>query len=224
MRQIPALVREKRLLLAAIALAIGVILLGWTYIGGRTSAESDADMPMLANDQTALVDDLPSDLAATSDQQPQVNPTPAEAFAVVYISGAVRHPDVYQVPAAARMKDVVVAAGGLADDAAADRINLAEHVVDAQHIHIPRQGEEQPEPAISDDSAPAGEQAALVDINTASAADLDGLPGIGQSIAQRIVEYRTANGPFQAIEDLRKVKGIGPALFAKITPLIAVGP
>jgi competence protein ComEA len=170
------------------------------------------------------VDDVLSEPAATSDQRPDTNPTPATLFAVVYISGAVRHPDVYQVPAAARMKDVVVAAGGLADDAAADRINLAEHVVDAQHIHIPRQGEEPPEPATSGDIVPSGEQAALVDINTACATDLDGLHGIGQSSAQRIVEYRTANGPFQAIEDLRNVKGIGPALFAKITPLITIGP
>jgi competence protein ComEA len=224
MRQIPALMREKRRLFAVIALALGAILLGFTYLGGQEPLGSDADTPILADDQGAFVESLASDTAATSGQPPDEQPTPAAAFAVVYISGAVRHPDVYQVPAAARMKDVVVAAGGLTDDAAADRINLAEHIADAQHIHIPRQGEDPPEPAAGGETAPAGEQTALLDINTASAADLDGLPGIGQSIAQRIVEYRTTNGPFQAVEDLQKVKGIGPALFAKITSLITVGP
>jgi competence protein ComEA len=135
----------------------------------------------------------------------------------------VQHPDVYRVPAAARVKDVVLAAGGLTDDAAADKINLADHLADAQHIHIPRLDE--PDPAAAPvDSAPDDGKGTLLNINTASTTDLDGLPGIGQSIAQRIVEYRTTNGPFQAVDDLQKVKGIGPALFAKIAPLVTVGP
>ena len=63
-----------------------------------------------------------------------------------------------------------------------------------------------------------------LDLNTASASDLDSLPGIGQSFADRIIEYRTTNGPFASVEDLQKVKGIGAALFAKIAPLVSVGP
>jgi competence protein ComEA len=141
----------------------------------------------------------------------------------VYISGAVQQPDVYQVPAVARVKDVVLAAGGLTEDAAIDEINLAERVADAQHIHIRRQGESSSSPpSASEDTAGEG-QGGPLNLNTASAADLDDLPGIGQSIAERIIEYRTTNGPFQAIEDLQNVKGIGPALFAKLAPLVAVG-
>jgi competence protein ComEA len=125
---------------------------------------------------------------------------------------------------AARVKDVVLAAGGLTEDAAIDQINLADHVADAQHIHIRRQGE-----AASNQEAPGSEAAGdskdrLLNLNTATATDLEDLPGIGQSIAERIVEYRTTNGPFQSVEDLQKVKGIGSALFAKLAPLVTVGP
>ena len=133
---------------------------------------------------------------------------------------SVRAPEVYQLPAAARMKDLVLAAGGLAPDADLDRINLAEPLKDGAHVHIPRQGESAPDSSAGD--APA--QNELIDLNTATAADLDGLPGIGQALAQRIVDYRSANGPFKSVDDLQSVKGIGAALLAKIAPLITAGP
>jgi competence protein ComEA len=137
----------------------------------------------------------------------------------------VRAPDVYRLPSEARLKDLVIAAGGLSAEADPEQINLAERLKDGQHIRIPRQGEAPPASTGAEDTASATpEQGKLVNINTAGAAELDGLPGIGQSIADRIVEYRTTNGPFKAAEDLRNVKGIGPALFAKIAPLITVGP
>jgi competence protein ComEA len=140
---------------------------------------------------------------------------------IVYISGAVRAPDVYELPREARIKDLVLAAGGLAADAAPDRINLAERLKDSDHIHIPRAGEI----AEAETVNIAGEaQDGLLDLNTASAADLEELPGVGASIAERIIEHRSANGPFKSVEDLRSVKGIGPALFAKIAPLTTVGP
>jgi len=223
MQQIRALVREQwRLATASMLILVAILLAAWTFIGRDGVAAPAVDTP--AEDQGVFVDSLSSGDIATPDQPPEARPTPAAAFAVVYISGAIQHPDVYQVPANARVKDVVLAAGGLTEDAAVDRVNLAEHVADAQHIHIPRQGDDPPDMAASGESAPAAGQETALNINTASAADLDGLPGIGQSIAQRIVEYRTANGPFQSVEDLQKVKGVGPALFAKIASLITVGP
>src|SRR4029079_3275696 len=100
----------------------------------------------------------------------------------------------------------------------------AERLKDGQHIRVPRQGERPPPNASDQDASAAAEQSELVNINTASTAELDGLPGIGQSLAERIAEYRTANGGFKTVEDLQNVKGIGPALFTKIAPLITVGP
>jgi competence protein ComEA len=222
MRQFLALARKKQLLGAAIALILGITVLAFWFLDGSIPASSGAEIDTLTNDQAAAFGETAPEIEAP-EARSEPNSTPTTAYAIVYISGAVQQPDVYQVPAAARVKDVVLAAGGLTEDAAIDEINLAEHVTDAQHIHIRRQGES-PSPAAPVDDAAESSKDGLLNLNTASAADLDGLPGIGQSIAERIVEYRTTNGPFQSVEDLQKVKGIGPALFAKLAPLIAVGP
>jgi competence protein ComEA len=139
----------------------------------------------------------------------------------VYISGAVGAPDVYELPSDARIKDLVLAAGGLTTDADREHINLAERLTDSEHIHVPRQGESHDDGTVVDGTGDTT-QTGLLDLNTASASDLDSLPGIGQSFAERIIEYRTTNGPFTSVEDLQKVKGIGAALFAKIAPLVSV--
>jgi competence protein ComEA len=142
---------------------------------------------------------------------------------VVYVSGAVRAPDVYELPSEARIKDLVLAAGGLTADADAERINLAERLKDSEHIHMPRQGEATASDSTAADPSGAAQSGPL-DLNTASASDLADLPGIGAALAERIVEFRTSNGPLKSVEDLRNVKGIGSALFAKISPLVTVGP
>jgi competence protein ComEA len=223
MRQFRALAQRKLLLVAAGLVLLGSTLIAWQFL--RSSARA----PVL--ESTEVQDDDPFALSTTPlDAEPAQPPRPGTGatataeYAIVYISGAVQHPDVYRLPAEARVKDVVLAAGGLTEDAAVDRINLAEHITDAQHIHIPRQDEPDAETGSAGEGATERSADAPLNINTASAADLDGLKGIGPSIAQRIVEYRTANGPFQSVEDLQQVKGIGPALFADIAPLITVGP
>jgi competence protein ComEA len=221
MRQIRLLAGSKLGLLAAGMIIVGAIAMvfWWFLASGNQTPTSTAAL----EDDSATPEIGQGDLPGSPTEPSAPEATPAPEFVVVYISGAVQHPDVYRVPAAARVKDVVLAAGGLTADAAVDKINLADHVTDAQHIHIPRVGEQDAAPAPTD-GAPEENQGGLLNINTASAADLDGLPGIGQAIAQRIVEYRTANGPFQTIDDLQKVKGIGPAVFAQIAPLVTVGP
>ncbi|HET9222598.1 MAG TPA: ComEA family DNA-binding protein [Roseiflexaceae bacterium] len=223
MRQIQALARNKKLLAAALAVILGVAILGFVFLNPATSTPSSAELDSSANDQATAFEEM-----ALETEPPEIEAKPnsseAPTYVIVYISGAVQQPDVYQVPAVARVKDVVLAAGGLTEDAAIDEINLADRVVDAQHIHIRRQGESSSSPpSASDDTAGEGPGGPL-NLNTASAADLDDLPGIGLSIAERIIEYRTTNGPFKAIEDLQNVKGIGPALFAKLAPLVAIGP
>jgi competence protein ComEA len=223
MWQFRAFVRNKKLLGAALAIILGVALLGYAFLNPSTAAQEGAEFDTFAdNPATALEETEPETDLPAANAEP--NSTPAAAYAIVYISGAVRQPDVYQVPAAARVKDVVLAAGGLTEDAAIDEINLADRVTDAQHIHIRRQGETASSPPSTGDQTAGNDPSGPLNLNTASAADLDDLPGIGQSIAERIVEYRTTNGPFQSVEDLQKVKGIGPALFAKLAPLVAIGP
>ena len=179
-----------------------------TSVGGEPQLQEPIDAPMNA--------DLPS--TSRSTDTPSLPNT-----VIVYISGAVGAPDVYELPRDARIKDLVLAAGGLTADADPKQINLAERLKDSDHVHVPRQGEAPAADAAVTDTADIAESGPL-DLNTASASDLDGLPGIGQSFADRIIEYRTTNGPFTSVEDLQKVKGIGAALFTKIAPLVSVGP
>jgi competence protein ComEA len=217
MHHVPAWARNKTRLIAAILLIIGALVIVSLWIGHSAAPAVDEAVDQRFAEATPEAD-------APEPASPTEAPAPDSAV-IVYISGAVRAPDVYRLPSEARLKDLVIAAGGLSAEADPEQINLAERLKDGQHIRIPRQGEAPPASTGAEDTASATpEQGKLVNINTAGAAELDGLPGIGQSIADRIVEYRTTNGPFKAAEDLRNVKGIGPALFAKIAPLITVGP
>jgi competence protein ComEA len=102
-------------------------------------------------------------------------------------------------------------------------VNLAAPLADAQHIHIPQQGEGAP---ATGEAVPAGSPVAggLIDLNRASAVDLEELPGIGQAIAERIIAYRESQGPFTSVDELRGVAGVGDALLTKISPLVTVGP
>jgi competence protein ComEA len=223
MQQIQALAQNKKLLGAALAAILGIAVLGFWFLNRSTSTPPGAEIDTFANDQATIFEGMAPE-TELPETETKLNSTPIAADVIVYISGAVQQPDVYQVPAIARVKDVVLAAGGLTEDAAIDEINLADRVTDAQHIHIRRQGETLPSQHSTNDDAAESSQDGPLNLNTASTADLDDLPGIGPSIAERIIEYRTTNGPFQAVEDLQKVKGIGPALFAKLVPLVAVGP
>jgi competence protein ComEA len=156
---------------------------------------------------------------------PTPQPTPLPAPVRVHVSGAVRQPDVYELPAGSIVKHAIEAAGGPTDDAALDCINLAVELQDQQQVHVPRVGESNPPPPLSGGADAGGTGAGgLVDINTATAAELEELPGVGPSTARKIVDYREANGPFAAIEDIMDVPTIGEAKFEGIKDLITVGP
>ena len=157
---------------------------------------------------------------------PVITPTFTPAPLRVYVTGAVLHPDVYRLAPGSIVKEAIAAAGGATDDADLNRINLAQELRDQQQVYVPRTGEsDAPPPVIggepsppSGGSAPAGK----VNINTATAEELDTLPGIGPAIAQRIIDYRTVNGPFKSIEEITLVSGIGDATYEKFKDRIAV--
>ncbi|HAL61824.1 MAG TPA: competence protein ComEA, partial [Chloroflexi bacterium] len=100
-------------------------------------------------------------------------------------------------------------------------VNLAKRVYDEEQIYVPRLGEENP-PLPPPSGSSGGQAGGKININTASAAELETLPGIGPVLAQRVVDYREANGPFAAIEDIKNVRGIGEATFEEIKELIFV--
>lgn len=140
-------------------------------------------------------------------------PTPTQE-AKAYISGAVVSPGVYPVPAGARLADLVEMAGGPLENADLGAVNLAQRVRDEDHFHIPRIGEVTPVARTSPGK---------IDINTASAEELETLPGIGETLARAIVDYRERNGPFQTTDELMNVERIGPATYEKLRDLITVG-
>ena len=142
----------------------------------------------------------------------------------VYVSGAVRMPGVYTLDADARAADALRAAGGPADDADLDAVNLAMRLSDEQQVHFPTSGSASM-PASGDASnRETGSYGATgkLNINTATAEELETLPGIGERKAAAIVEHRGANGPFERVEDLVEVSGIGEGILASIRDLVVV--
>ncbi|HOG47905.1 MAG TPA: ComEA family DNA-binding protein [Anaerolineae bacterium] len=160
--------------------------------------------------------------------EPTPRPTATPALVVVHVTGAVLRPDVYTLPENSRLKDAVRAAGGLRPDADEEALNLATPLRDGERIRVPALGETPV--AMAMDAAVAAAPAAAsalyaagtVNLNTATAQELDSLPGIGAVLAQRIVEDRQANGQYAAVDDLARVRGIGPALLEKLRPLATV--
>jgi competence protein ComEA len=147
-----------------------------------------------------------------------------ETTLMIDIKGEVNNPGCYQVESDRRVKDVIDLAGGLTNDASTDGINLSAKLYDEMVIVIDKKEEVQKietdtrvvttkKTETKESSAPSNGK---ISINKASAKELTSLPGIGDAKAKSIVEYRTTNGPFQSIEDIKKVKGIGDSIFAKI--------
>jgi competence protein ComEA len=137
-------------------------------------------------------------------------PTPAPGVISIYVSGAVVNPGVYVLPANSRVDAAVKAAGGLAPSANSNGINLAALLKDAEQINVPGM--------VSTSQVNTGK----VDINKATIAELDTLPGIGPTTAKSIVDYRIQHGPFKTIQEIENVPGIGPVTYDKIKNSIEV--
>jgi len=154
-----------------------------------------------------------------------IKPTPASASTPgeigVYVVGAVLNPGVYFLPQGSRVADALEAAGGVTEEADLVRVNLAKRVYDEEQIYVPRLGEESPPLPLSTDPT-SGQAGGKININTATAEELEALAGIGPVLSQRIVDCREANGPFATIEDIQNVQGIGEVTFEGIKELIFV--
>lgn len=150
---------------------------------------------------------------------------------VVHAAGAVRQPGVYLVPAGSRVADLLDRAGGPTAETDLDRLNLAAPLADGQRLYVPRRGEQAPA-VVGPDGGSGGSggggaagsvPAGPIDLNTATAEQLDTLPGIGPATAAAIVEHRARTGPFASVDALLDVRGIGPAKLDAIRELVSVG-
>ncbi len=148
----------------------------------------------------------------------------------MHVAGAVAQPGLRTVPAPARVADAVAAAGGPSPDADLDRLNLAAPVADGQRIYVLRHGEATEPPVAGGAgtgaggaSGASGAGAGPVNLNTATAEQLDTLPGVGPATAQAIITYRQQHGGFRRVDDLLDVRGIGDARMEQLRPLVTVG-
>ncbi|GAC1545132.1 MAG: ComEA family DNA-binding protein [Herpetosiphon sp.] len=201
MANLAAWVTRHRLPLAA------VLLVGLAFAGGWWQRRvRDGGAATAPPSVTQRVDDA-------GDERRTV--VPITATIGVDVVGAVRTPGLYFLPLGARTEDAVKAAGGMMPSANRDAINLSARLADAQQVRVPRVGDV---PTVLPTAAKAvgGKSLHVVNVNTADAAALSSLPGVGPALAQRIVDYRTAKGAFHSLADLERVKGFGHALGDKL--------
>ena len=148
--------------------------------------------------------------------------SPAPGMLYVQVVGQVVHPGLYVVRDGDRVMDAVAAAGGFTRAADQAGINLARRVADGEQLVVPAVGQAPAGGPAGGGAGGAGAPGAKVNINTADAATLETLPRVGPAMAQRIIAWRTKNGRFRSIQDLRSVSGIGDATFAQLEPLVTV--
>ena len=139
---------------------------------------------------------------------------------VVEIKGEVKNPNIYYLNEDSIIDDLIVAAGGLRENANTSQINRAEQLQNHQSIYIPSNEEIQNSAEEVINKVNNQNNSNLININTASVSELDALPGVGPSKAQAIITYREENGPFKSIEEIKNVSGIGESSFEKIKDLI----
>ena len=213
----------KRLVVGAVALPVAAVVVWWLV---QLPTPPIENFIPTATTSPSISSELPSDLLLNDSEPLRI---------AVHVVGAVQQPGVYHLAAGSRGDDAVRLAGGATSQADLKRVNLAAVLVDGQQLWIPRVGERivpntlpntLPN-AVSGAGAPPSAVpstgvTALVDINQATVADLDRLPGIGPSTARAIVDHRTRNGPFASVDDLLAVRGIGPAKLAELRALVRV--
>lgn len=202
----PALPRGAAITLSVLVLLVALAVSAWAWLGSRGEV-----VPL-----------GPSQSPSSGSSAPTSTPVPpgratAAGTVTVHVTGAVGVPGVYELPLGARVDDAIAIAGGLTPDAQESSLNRAQVLVDAQQVYVPAVGEAEPAAG----GTAGGGVPGPVNVNTASAAQLEELPGVGPALAGRIIEHRQSQ-PFSSVEDLMDVPGIGPAILEKIRALVTV--
>lgn len=196
-------------------------------------------VPLASTDEISLSPNASEENDDTNQSKEDAQPSQEDTSQriVIYIDGCVAHPDVYELPTSARVKDSIDRAGGLTSDADVAALNLASELHDGEKVHIPRVGEDA---ALTQDSTGAASGDSYrqdrgasttrkghaptrpISLNKASKNELLELPGVGPAMADRIIADRREHGPFKHVEDLKRVKGIGSKKFEKLRKYLHV--
>lgn len=190
--------------------ALAAVVAAGVVLRGRPA---EVEVPVVEQVGTALPgapEPSPSDSA------------PAQSELIVAVVGEVVSPGVVRLPPGSRVQDAVRAAGGLAPGGSSGLLNLARRLVDGEQVVVGPDVAADPAVGAAAGAAGGGAPGGLVDLNAATPAQLDGLPGIGPVLAERIVAWRTDNGPFASIDQLREVPGIGEAKYSSLKSKVAV--
>jgi competence protein ComEA len=225
---------DRKRLLAYAAVAVVVLAVGVRYLLAQHEGGSGSQGVVLTQPSGAAPASA-SPAAGSAGTAASAGPSAAPDL-VVDVCGAIARPGVYHLPAGARVCDLLDAAGGATSQAELAAVNLAAKLTDGQQVAVPKRGQAATvvgaggpggaggSSAGTGGAATAGPSAASapVNLNLATAEQLDALPGVGPSTAQKIIDYRTANGSFRSVEDLKNVSGIGDAKFAALKDMVTV--
>jgi competence protein ComEA len=215
----------------AVAGLLLVVLLAGVAALAATWLSRPREQPLAPRPRTvgAPLTTAPAPSAAGTPPAAGTATPPAPPEVVVHVAGEVRHPGLVALPTGSRVADAVEAAGGATRRAVTASVNLARPLVDGEQVVVLGRGDQ---PAVvapgggtpgapGAGAGPAG-TSGPVNLNTATLEQLDGLPGIGPVLAQRILDWRTANGRFAAVDELAEVSGIGDATLADLRPVVTV--
>lgn len=214
----------------AVIAAITVAVAAWWLWSGRPREAVAAPVvaatgtPVTGVDAAAVGADeaRPSPAApgaASTESATGGAPSPGADVVVVHVVGQVKRPGLVRLPRGSRVADAVEAAGGVTKNHAADSVNLARVLVDGEQVIV---GFAAQAVAGALGIAAGPTTAALVNLNTADATTFENLPGVGPVLAERIVQWRTTNGPFRSVDELNEVSGIGDSIMGQIRPLVTV--
>lgn len=213
----PMFKRQAKVLLALMALALGAVF----YLWPEGESAPLAGRPLAVAEQEKPAGNI------VSPEKNRADPgqlTPGGKL-VVFVSGAVKQPGVFELSSGSRVEDAVKAAGGFGALADSQKLNLARLVADGEGIEVPRRQaavEAVGVPGAVTAPGAGGETGGMVSLNSATREELESLPGIGPSLAGRILEYRSRHGAFQRIEDVQQVPGIGAGRFKQMRDRLAL--
>jgi competence protein ComEA len=205
-----------RLLTGIIAVALALAALAWTMV----AAPAHGPPPDSALPRTRAGHG-PGAGAGGAPPETSVSGAPPTVL-VVQAAGAVVTPALYRLPSGSRVADLLTAAGGPTPDADLDQVNLAAPLADGQRVYVPRKGEAVPPLATGPPGGAAASPPVPVDLNSATAEQLDALPGIGPALAEVIVAFRQRHGRFRSVDQLLQVRGIGSSKLADIRARVRV--